>query len=31
MAGNSIERLNGNIGRRYERLPKRIGRLSIAP
>jgi hypothetical protein len=27
IAGNSIERLNGDIGRRYERLPKRLGGL----
>jgi len=26
-----MERLNGDIGRRYERLPKRLGGLSVTP
>jgi len=31
LVGNSIERLNGDIGRRYARLPKRPGGPSVAP
>jgi len=30
LVGNSIERLNGDIGRRYARFPKRPGGLSVA-
>jgi hypothetical protein len=29
--GDSIERLNKDMGRRYERLPKRLEGLSVAP
>jgi len=29
--GNPIERLNGDTERRYKRLPKRLGGLSVAP
>ena len=30
IAGNSTERPNEDIGKRYERLPKRLGGLSVA-
>jgi hypothetical protein len=30
VVGNSIERLSGCIGRRYVRLPKRLGGPSVA-
>jgi hypothetical protein len=31
IVGSSTERLNGVIGRRYRRLPKRLGGLSAVP
>jgi len=31
IAGNFIERLSRDIGRRYERLPTRLGGLFVAP
>jgi len=30
IVGNFMERLSGNIERRYERLPKRLGGPSVA-